>query len=371
MDGSIRQILDPRILGASYSQTSISDATPFVDAFWQGNIEAIQDETYRSLYDPADTVPAKSNIPGAEAKRIAVGAALERTFNAFYTFNEIALPGNVLTALRNPNVYELQVKGREEVTRIMNKFRRRHLRFKDVVLAKLLTTGKVYLGSDGQILESSSGAVQTVDAGVPSGNQGSVGGIVGAYWSTAGTNIFSQLDQIRDLAASLTVPLPTDIWINAVNFTSLRDNTGSSLVTYFSRNADLNNVVVRRNGSGNIVSYDLADINGFNWHFIASYYTSSSGAATPSIPKTGAGSVVMTPPPEGNWFARANGRTLVPNSLDAVADVDAALAELVYQDGPFFFAKLGHNPVQLSAFAGDKFFAGFNEPSAVFQLTAF
>ena len=31
MDGSIRELLDPRVLAQAYEQTSVSDATPFAD----------------------------------------------------------------------------------------------------------------------------------------------------------------------------------------------------------------------------------------------------------------------------------------------------------------------------------------------------
>lgn len=370
MDGSIRQILDPRVLAQSYSQVSVSDATPFVDTFWSDSVEIVDDDTYTSMYDPADLRAMPMNVPGAEARVMTVGSAAARTFNAFYTFNEMPVKGHILNALREPDSYSIQDKGRTELARLMKKVAVRQKRFKERVIRDMLIKGTVYFGNNGDILESSSGAVVTVNSDIPAGNQGNIGGIVDALWSVAGTNIFKQLDLIRDYAASLLVPIPTDIWMNAANFSYLRDNTGSNLLTYLSRNADLNDMSIRRNQAGQAVETTLLDANGFTWHFVLPYYQDKDGTARRTIPLTGAGSVVLTPP-VGDWLARAKGRTLTPTSLEPVSSVDGALANITYQDGEFFYAAMEHNPLKLSVFTGDKFFFGFNQPGAVFQLTAF
>lgn len=371
MDGSIRQILDPRVLANSYQQTSVSDSTPFADTFWAGQYESIEDDSYRSMYDPSDLKAMPSNVPGGEARVVTVGAAQERVFNSFYTYNVMPVKGNILQALREPDSYSIQDKGRSELNRLLRKFKSRTRRFKDLVLRNMLVKGTCYFDAAGNILESSSGAVVTVNSDVPSGNQGTVGGLVSALWSVAGTNLFKQLDDIRDYAASQLVPVPTDIWMNAVNFGYLRDNTGSNLANYFQRNVDLNNLVMRKNTAGAAVEQTVTDINGFTWHFLTTYYQDKDGTARPHIPKTGAGSVIMTPSPAGDWLAHANGNELVPTSLEPVGTLEEGLANLVYQQGEFFYVKAEHNPVRLDLYTGDKFFFGFNQPGAIFQLTAF
>lgn len=371
MDGSIKQILDPRVLAKAYEQTSVSIATPFSDAFWGGDVGSVSDDTYKSMYDPADVKPAPANVAGAPARTMAIGSARERTFNAYVTFNVMDAPGEILTALREPDSYAIQEKGKTELNRLLKKFKLRHKRFKDVILRNLIVKGVVYLNASGEILDSSSGAVLTINTDIPAGNQGNVGGVVSALWSVAGTDIYTQLDNIRRVAARAFVPVPMHIWMNAANFYALRNNTGSGLQTYFSRNAELNNAVMRVNDAGMAVEHTLTDVNGFTWHFLISAYQDKDGAAVDAIPLTGAGSVVMTPDPKGDWFAKANGRTLVPNSLEPAGSLEEALRNMPYQEGEFFYAKMEHNPPKLEIYEGDKFFAGFNEPGAVFQLTAF
>lgn len=371
MDGSIRELLDPKVLAKAYEQTSVSDATPFADAFWTGTIESVQDDTYTSLYRSADVKPMALSAPGAEARTVSLGAAKPQTFSAFYSFNRTMQRGAIFDALREPDSYSLQDKGRNELARLLRLQRSRQRKLKNLVIAKALTAGIVYVNQSGEVLEGSTGAVQSIDLQVPSGNKTDIGGVISANWSTAGTDVFRQMDQIRDVASSNTVPVPTDVWLNKVNFYALRNNTGSGLQTYFSRNPELNDTMVRKNDAGNIVEYVIPDLNGFTWHFVDGYYEAADGTKKPMIPKTGAGSMIMTPPPNGEWVARANGRELLPTSLDVNSTLEGALADMQYADGEFFYAKLEHNPVRLDLFTGDKFFFGFNEPNAVFIGTAF
>lgn len=371
MDGSIRELLDPRVLAKSYEQASVSDATPFADAFWTGNIEACPDDTYTSLYRSADVKPMNLNAPGSEARTVSLGAGKPQTFTAFYSFNRTMQRGAIFDALREPDSYTLQDKGRTELNRLLRLQKSRQRKLKNLVIAKALTAGVIYADVSGQILESSTNAVQSIDLQVPSGNKGNIGGVISALWSTAGTDVFLQMDQIRDVASSNTVPVPTDIWLNKVNFYALRNNTGSGLQTYFSRNPELNDTMVRKNDGGNVVEYVIPDLNGFTWHFVDGYYEAFDGTKKPMIPKTGAGSIVMTPPPGGDWVAKANGRELLPTSLDVTSTLESALANTSYVDGEFFYAKIEHNPMRLDLFTGDKFFFGFNEPNAVFIGTAF
>jgi hypothetical protein len=371
MDGSIRELLDPRVLAQAYEQTSVSDATPFADAFWAGQIDVCPDDTYTSLYRSADVKPMAMNAPGSEARTVVLGATKPQVFSAFYSFNRTMQRGAIYDALREPDSYSLQDKGRNELTRLLRLQRSRQRKLKNLVIAKALTAGTIYVNAAGEVLENSTGAVQSIDLQVPSGNKTNIGGVISALWSAAGTDVFTQMDQIRDVASSNTVPVPTDVWLNKVNFYALRNNTGSGLQTYFSRNPDLNDTMVRKNDGGNIVEYVIPDLNGFTWHFVDGYYEAADGTKKPMIPKTGAGSMVMTPPPNGDWVAKANGRELIPNSIDVNATMEASLANANYVDGEFFYAKLEHNPMRLDLFTGDKFFFGFNEPNAVFIGTAF
>ncbi|MCY2966293.1 MAG: major capsid protein [Planctomycetota bacterium] len=360
MDGTVRQILDPRLLTASYQQLPGDVATPFTDVFYH-DPEEVDDNTVRSMYDPADMAAAPGNQPGAEARVVTIGNASERVFNLFYSFNRTRLPEDIMKAIREPASYQLQKKGATEIGRVLAKFRARQIRFKELVIAKILTKGVVYMNALGQVLESSTGAAQTADFQVPAANQGNAGGLVTGLFSTVGTDIPAILESIVDQALTNNVPAPRHLWMNKSNLSSLRNNT--KFQTWAANNEGPASQILR----GQMIE----DLWGWTWHFVQSKYENSSGSMTPYIPATGVGSVVLTPDPTGPWVKATTGLNLIPKTLDLATTVDAALASIDQVYGAFAYAALNHNPISIDAFLGDKFGLHFNEPGAVWQLTAF
>lgn len=360
MDGSIRQILDPRVLTASYAQMPGTVPTPLSD-FWFVNPEDIDGDTFRSMYDPADVTPAPGNLVGSEARVITMGNAREKVFNMFFTFNKTSFGEETLNALREPDAYTLQNKGRTEVTRVMNKFVNRQRRFKELVLAKILTQGAVYMNAAGVILESSSGAESSATFEVDATHQGNLDGLLTGLFNVAGTDIPSILESIDDAAATANVPPPTDVWINKLNLQSLRNNNAFKLW------AKYNNVATDQVLKGSMIE----GLWGRNWHFIGTKYQGADGSMKPYIPLTGQGSLVLTPPPGEAWVKTSQGSSLVPKNLNVGQNVDEILNNFDVVYGPFAYAKLLDDPVRLLGYIGDKFGFNFNEPNAIWQATGF
>jgi hypothetical protein len=359
MDGSVRQILDPRLLTASYQQIPGDVPTPFTDAFYR-DPEEIDDDSFRSMYDPADVAASPGNVPGAEARIITVGSAQERVFNLFYSFNKTVFEESVMRALREPGSYTLQRMGRTEIARIMGKFRNRQIRFKELVISKILTQGAVWMNNLGVVLDSSSGAVQTADFQLPANNKGNLGGLITGLFSTAATDIPAILESVVDQARTNNVPVPTNIWINRTNLSSLRNNT--KFQTWAANNEGLATQVIR----GGMIE----ELWGFRWNFVSTKYSNSSGTMTPYIPATGQGSMVMTPD-VGPWCKSSIGLNLIPRVIGAARTIDEALGNIEQVYGPFAYAKLLDDPIRAIAYTGDKFGFHLNEPGAVWAATAF
>lgn len=357
MDESIRELLDPDILTEAYVQRADDAPTPLTDAFFV-NPEALEDESFRMFYDPADTTPAPMNISGAEAHAITVGSAVERLGTLFTIFNKTPFRGSVLTALREPDSRTLQNLGRSEVNRVYGKFVGRHRTAKELVISKILTAGVVYLNARGEVLESSSGAVQTCDFGVAATHKTNLNGLISALWSTATTDIQTQLENIVDAARQAQVPVPTDIWLHRLSLASLRNN--DYFADWATMNKDYSDKILR----GEVIT----DLFGFNWHFIDTYYTAQDGSLKPFIPTTKA---ILTPPPGDPWIRAATGPTVLPKMVGKVDSLDQALSNLTVVQGPFAYAKLLDDPVQVMAYAGDKYGLNFAEPNAIWQATAF
>lgn len=357
MPAQIREILDPRVMRASYQQVATDRPTPLTDTFFSGP-DTVDDNEFRFFYDPADNTPAPLNRHGAQARELAIGTGKERFMSLFSVFNSIVFPMHLYTALREPDSPSLQQKGRTEVARINKKFAARHRLLKELIIAKSLATGVVYADANGKVLETSSGADIAADLGVPANNQGNLNGLITALFSAEDTDIPSILESIVDQANQNQVPVPTDIWVHQINLKYLRNN--DYFADWAVENPDYSARVLRGEA--------LTDLWGFNWHFLTGYYTASDGTQKPIIPKTKA---ILTPPPGDSWKTAVNGPTIVPTQFGPASDAESALdlTELVY--GEYAFASVEPNPTRVTGFMGDNFGFGFAEPGAVWQATAF
>ena len=357
MDASIRQILDPRVLTSAYSQRPALRPTPLTDAFFV-NPEPIDGDTFRLLYDPADSEPAPANFPGAEARTVTTGDAQERVLNLFLTFNKTQFTEDVLNALREPDSFTLQQKGRREIQRVMDKFSERQRRFKELVIAKALATGAVHLNAQGQVLETAVGAAMSAGFDVASTHQGNLDGLLSDLFSDPAADIPAMLEALDDAAESENVPPPTDVWVNKLALASLRNN--AKFQTWAQYNESATGQVLR----GGMIE----GLWGKTWHFIGTKYRAVDGSMQPFLPVTTA---VFTPPPGEPWMKASSGSTVLPRSIGVMPDIDAALGNLDVVYGPFSYAKLLDDPVRVMGYLGDKFGFHFAEPNAVWQATAF
>lgn len=361
IDASVREILDPRTLTASYQQMAGLAPVPIQEQFIRADAEQVDDNQVRSFYDPADVTPAPGNNFGASARVLSMGDAREQLFTLIYTFNAVEMPEIVFQAIRDPEGYYLQQKGVKEVARIIGKFRNRLLRFRELVTAKVLTVGKIYMDGAGQVLESSSGAVTTYDYNVPSANQGNIGGIIDLQWTDPTADIPRQIELLDDLSVRNNVPACTDVWMNKANLGYLRNN--NAFREWAKRNEAAQTVIL----NGGMIE----NLWGKTWHFYNHVYKSAAGTNTAFIPKTGTGSVVFTPPPTDPWVKAVLGKTMIPKSFEPVADPGTALDNIDSVFGPFAYALVKHDPVMLVTYLGDKFGLFFNESKAIYQAACF
>lgn len=355
---SLRLLLDPRVLTASYSQRPNQRPYPLTDAFFV-NPEPIEGDAYRLFFDPAENEPAPLNQPGAEARVLQAAGAEERFATLFQAFNKLPLQGQALNALREPDSETLQDMGKTEIRRQHDKFSARHRLMKETVIAKIITEGIVYLDEYGRVLESSSGAQITADFEVPAKrknqlDQGS-GNLIGASWAAAGTDIQAHLNAIDDAAEADNVEPPTDIWCHTLFKDNLRNNT--DFQTWAAASAADSEQILR----GNMIE----GLFGKTWHFYGGKYLNTSGTMQNFIPTT---KVVLTPP-IGPWLKATEGSMLVPSSIGVQQSWEAALAQTQKVHGPFSYAKLIDDPVQLFLYMGDTFGLHFADPDAIWMPT--
>jgi hypothetical protein len=371
MDGSIRELLDPRVLTQAYRQVPPpeSDDLAFSRAFFV-NPERVDAATYRGLYEHADLKAAPTNEIGAEAQILSVGQDTERVYTLVNSFNKIKYPMDVLTALREEGSYSVQKRGATEVGKIQRKFARRNQRLRNLWIAKGLVTGTIYINKEGEILESSSGAVKTCSLEPNSDQSGTCGGLVSSgSFPTASTDIPAVLQSIVTQAATNGKPIPTDIWVNRANLGEITSNNFFQGWGQYS--GEYARDVLQGYYKKGMLTIDIPNLWGFDWHFVGSYYTDYAGTNRAYIPASGAGSMIMTPPPGGEWMKATEGLTLVPSTIGVMGDVDSALASAREEYGMYSYAKLTDDPFVLWAYMGDLFGWNLPEPDAIWRPQAF
>lgn len=359
-DKTLELLLDPDVLTERYSQEYNAVDFPFTAAFWTGTPRQERADEFSYLYYPAMSEPAPMNVRGGVARELTPGTASKRFGSCYTIFNKIPVDGDALTALRNPDNRELQAKGIDSVTRVFEEFGLRQKITKELVIAKSLSAGTVYIGQAGTVLEDSSGAVMAVSLGIPANNLTTLNGIIpaNAKWSVSTTKIGDQLDALVRRQGGLNTERPTDIWVNAINKKHLRNND------QFTEWAVYNNA-----SADTVLRGDMIEgLWGFNWHFISGKYKDSTGTMTDFIPTTAA---IITPSPSSPVFHRTNHLTLVPSSVGIGGTWQEKLSSLDEKFGEYTYAELTHNPAILSLFMGDKFGFIFKDPQAINVATAF
>lgn len=360
MPTNVSELLDPEVLTGMYQQREGIKPTPLTDTFFVNPETALAD-TWEFFYDPADDQAAPLNHPGAEARIVQIGDGAERRMSLFTVFNKTPFGPDVLHALREHDSRQLQKKGLAEINRIMAKFTERHRTLKELIIARVLTDGLVYYDGLGRVLSSSSGAAGTADFGVPAGNKGTLGGVIGEseLFDNPSADIPAVLSTIDEAAEAASVPIPTDVWVHRSNIPGLQNNL--KYQTWAVRNPSHADAVL----NGGIVE----NLWGKTWHFLGHRYDDPvTGTSTPYIPTTKA---IFTPPPNSNVFRAVNGVTEVPDSTGIFGSIQEALNAVAEMIGQFAYAKLVDDPIKLMAYIGDKFLFALNEPQAIWQATAF
>lgn len=364
---TLQQLLDPRELIPHYMAMPQLLDYYFTSNFYT-NAKNVDSDSVRMISVSATTTPGKGNVRNGKARLIKPKGAGERFFSMFRYFTEMPLEADALRALRELDSPAMQQKGRQIVELAQEESKIQCDLFREIVLAMIMTIGRVNLDAEGTILVPSvnattgaitdaAGTVISADFGVADTHRGNLDSTIGALWSTASTKIIDHLEAIDRKAAIAGVPKPTEIYINAISKQWLRNNT------QFQDWAKYNSVRVDQvlNGAG------LEGLWGRNWHFVEGTWTDSTGTTRDLIPST----QVILAPKNGSWLRSFAGSELIDTTNLVSNDLLGALNQLTTVYGPFAYAETTRNPAGLSYFQGDNFGIGFADPNAIWMPTVF
>lgn len=218
---------------------------------------------------------------------------------------------------------------------------------------------KIYLGSDGDILYTSSGAAQTIDLGYNANYFAQLNGIISASWATAGTSILKQLQAWELAAMKSGEPLEymyygTDVLGFILGNTEIKELMKSdSALTSSLRQGKIPDGFGFQNSS-------------IKWRSAANaFFVDQNGTSRDWID---ANMVVGTPDANLSWYELQEGSSPVPTSLDLSGDGDP-FADIESVHGKYSYVTKTTDPIGVKMVVGDLFLPVPKVSTAIYTAT--
>jgi hypothetical protein len=202
-----------------------------------------------------------------------------------------------------------------ELNTRMIQFNRRTEITRNNMVHSLFANGKVWIGSDGQVLATSSGAVVTFDPGVPTANKITKDGAGSTY------NIGDFSDASLDIGAALRT-LQEAATRSSNGYVPTTFLYGTSLPSYFMKNTALKDYLFRNTGF-NQTMVNTNDIPngflGFKWiPARLSYLEKADGTVSATFPTN---FLAALPDIDDSWYEPIEGGTLTPVGMAGATEV--------------------------------------------------
>ncbi len=305
-------------------------------------------------------------MANAPAKRVALKGIEDVPVKLMSTFEEIFLDPNVLLMLRAYDEYTRN-KGKQEVARQTKNFVQRFMNLRIAAACGVLANGKLWFDSSFNLQPTSSSAAITIDYAMGANNQNQLNGIIDVSWADNTANIPKQLANLQEQSLQLTgYEIETCFYgRNVPTYISQNDYTEE----YMARHQEMRSeFLTGMNGKklGGAVPQGLFGIK--NWVPVNTAFFEDSAGTNQTI--FGADAAIFTPAVDGTmqeWWETIEGSTLVPTTINIVADAMAALNSFKEVQGMYAYGKPNDNPVGIVMRAGDRFLPALKVPDVVFQ----
>lgn len=216
-----------------------------------------------------------------------------------------------------------------ELNRRMLMFNQRFETTRTNMVHSLFANGKVWVGSDGQILGSSSGAAITMDPSVATGNQLTYNGSGSTYnigdWSAAGTDIQSKLRALQETNVQTNGYILNTIIYGSNIPSYLAQNT--TIAAYAARDGTFRTALLYngKEPAGFINNEIPQGFLGFNWipgRMAYSVKQSDQNDTGGTVTQTfAAKSLTIIPEVESGWYEAVEGGTQVPNGVAGATQI--------------------------------------------------
>ncbi len=290
--------------------------------------------------------------PSTERKKADI---TEVPVNLLHTIEHQRHDPTVLMNLKAIGSEQRQKLGRDEIARQVGLFNTLFENLRLATVYSVFRDGHIYFDGDGNLLNSSAGAVLDVDMQISDDNKDQLNGIITASWATAGTSIHTHITNLKIRARQLTGYRLTDAFYGKRVLDLFLGNT--KLAALINRNATLQAAFA----GGEIPDGFL----GLKWHpAYESFFEDNDGTNQEFIDGD---QIVFTPTPSPEWWEVIDGTYPVPRNIGNLAgDATGALANVMEVAGKFSYGLVTEDPVGIKHVAGDTFLPVLKVPDAIF-----
>ena len=272
----------------------------------------------------------------------------------------------VLQVLRDYDSLDNRQKGKQVIANNIKTFGTLFGNARIVAVATTFAYGFVYDDGNGNLLPSSSGAVNSYDHKVPSANIGTItddasAGIFGATglgsWALNSTNIPLQLTHLEETAAADHGYEPEVALYGKAVKTNMIQN--DFVLDFLARNPTMQVEWLK----DNTIPAGLFD---YIWCPVwKASYTKDDGTKVLIWPQNG----VTFLPAEADlnaWYAMSEGSNLIPSTIDIIPDAMSAMESLEVAHGAAGYARVSTEPVALYMVMVDTFWPGLKLAETVY-----
>lgn len=344
-------------LTGSIKATTSGIPQPLPEGFFKATRKVVGNKgRYTRVTGERRTAPISKY--GAPARRLGLRDIGEVDVKLIHTFDEQALDPLVMKQLRSKDAFTLDM-GLDEVKRQITEFATRFNNLRIATTLQVLKNGVLYYDAEGNLLPSSSGAIETHSFQMSANNQNQLNGIISASWALSNTNIPLQLRLLRKRATRLTgYPVRLAIY-------------GENIPTYLTQNDYVIDYLARSPVKRDqfLETAEIPDgLFGFTWiPAYEAFYEDDSGT---NQDLWGADTIVFTPNVEesgADWWEVLEGSFEVPTTVNVMSDAEQAMRSLSTVYGQFGYGVVTHNPPTVVGYYGDTFIPCLKNPDVIFQ----
>lgn len=293
---------------------------------------------------------------GAPARVVNARDMGEVEFVTMHFFEQLPLDPFIYGQLQSPNSYEHD-GALQHLKRQVGYHARKAANTRIATKLKVLHDGVIYWDGSGNLLPTSSGAVETHSFQVNANNQSQLNGIIGASWALSNTNIPLHLRLLKKRARRLT------------GYKLRYAFYGENVPGYLLQNQYIQQHFVRNPGRNAdfLESNEVGDLLDYTWVPAYEAFWEDQSATNQDI--WNADQVVFTPEPDEQWWDIHEGSYPKPTSIYQVAaDGEAAMRNnMDWIRGMGGYGLVLHNPPTCNNYYFDTFLPLLKNPDTIFQ----